>query len=229
MSGATGRLALPGDVIGQLADFVPGPGAYADPEANVVRASRTGRVETIDLGALEAELADEAADESPSSSSAAAGTGDAADAPPGKALPMLMVVPRASASTPAVPAEGDVVMGRVRSVGERQAEVTVLVLGEPGRALRSALRGTVRREDVRATDVDRVVMLRSMRPGDVIRAKVLSLGDRRSLFMATAEPELGVVWARGRSGHVLVPASHDTMRCPATGEDEARKVARYGF
>lgn len=135
-----------------------------------------------------------------------------------------------SSKTAAVPSEGDVVMGRVGVVGERQADVTVLVLGDSqARALRSSVRGVVRREDVRETDVDRVVMLQALRPGDVVRAKVLSLGDKRALFLSTAAPDLGVVWARSRAGHVMVPAAHDSMRCPVTGADEKRKVARFGF
>ena len=39
-------------------------------------------------------------------------------------------------------------------------------------------------------------MAECFRPGDVVRAEVLSLGDARSYYLSTAEPELGVVRAR---------------------------------
>ncbi len=243
-------VVLPGDILGSTSELQPGPGSYADVDAGCVRASRAGRFEPLDLAALhEADAAVAAAgagvsgadDEGDADEDAAEAAGGAAggasvaagdaDAVEGttRALPLAIVEPPAGRSTTAVPAEGDVVMARVRSVGDRQAELVVLVIGETGRALRAPLRGVVRREDIRATDIDRVVMLQSVRPGDVVRAKVLSLGDRRSLFLSTAEPSLGVVWAKSRAGHVMVPAAHDSMRCPVTGEDERRKVARYGF
>ena len=38
------------------------------------------------------------------------------------------------------------------------------------------------------------------RPGDVVRAKVVSLGDARSYFLSTAEKELGVVYAKSVAG-----------------------------
>lgn len=252
-------LVLPGDILGSTSELQPGPGSYADVDGGCIRASRSGRFQLLDLAGLHAADAAAAAAAAgvAGSDNGEAEDGDTDDdqqeeeeevevttdgtavvKPEAKAgdgdgtesmLPLAIVEPPAGRSTTAVPAEGDVVMARVRSVGDRQAELVVLVIGEAGLALRAPLRGIVRREDIRATDIDRVVMLQSVRPGDVVRAKVLSLGDRRSLFLSTAEPSLGVVWAKSRGGHVMVPAAHDSMRCPVTGEDEHRKVARYGF
>lgn len=252
-------LVIPGDVVGSLDAMKPGPGTFVDAKASVIRASICGRIATIDLVSMGLELpvtsdpaeamTGDAATSSPSSASssaampAPAGTSSSSRVSGSSAgssavesaelaalrKPIVLVEPPHSAATAVVPAEGDIVLGRVLGVGDRQAEVEVLVLGTPGRALRSSVRGSVRKEDVRRTDVDRVVMLQAMRPGDVVRARVLSLGDRRSLFLSTAEAELGVIWAKSRAGCVMVPAAHDSMRCPVSGEDEPRKVARYGF
>ena len=60
-----------------------------------------------------------------------------------------------------------------------------------------AMEGTVRRENVREKMVDSVIMIESFRPRDIIRAKVLSLGDSvRSIYLSTAGEELGVMIAQ---------------------------------
>lgn len=41
------------------------------------------------------------------------------------------------------------------------------------------------------------------RPGDVVRAKVLSLGDARSYYLTTADNALGVVHAKSLAGEAL--------------------------
>ena len=53
-----------------------------------------------------------------------------------------------------------------------------------------------RLQDVRATEIDKVVIYDCFRPGDIVRAEVLSLGDARSYYLTTAKNELGVVYAR---------------------------------
>jgi hypothetical protein len=45
-----------------------------------------------------------------------------------------------------------------------------------------------------------VVMHECFRPGDVVRAEVLSLGDSRSFYLTTAKNELGVVYAKSLAG-----------------------------
>ena len=53
-----------------------------------------------------------------------------------------------------------------------------------------------RQQDVRATEVDKVELIACFRPGDLVRAAVLSLGDSRSYLLTTARNELGVVAAK---------------------------------
>lgn len=38
------------------------------------------------------------------------------------------------------------------------------------------------------------------RPGDIVRAKVISLGDARSYYLSTADNSLGVVHAKSLAG-----------------------------
>lgn len=50
-----------------------------------------------------------------------------------------------------------------------------------------ALEGTIKKENVREKMIDSVVMIESFKPRDIVRAKVLSLGDSiRSIYLSTA-------------------------------------------
>jgi hypothetical protein len=40
--------------------------------------------------------------------------------------------------------------------------------------------------------VDKVEVIKCYRPGDIVRARVISLGDARQYYLSTAENELGV-------------------------------------
>jgi exosome complex component CSL4 len=83
-----------------------------------------------------------------------------------------------------------------------------------------------RREDVRALDIDSVEIFKSFRPGDIIRASVISLGDAKSYYLSTAQNELGVVLAHSSGGHTMIPLNWLQMQCPITKTIEFRKVAK---
>ncbi|KAI5286221.1 hypothetical protein KEM54_006957 [Ascosphaera aggregata] len=85
---------------------------------------------------------------------------------------------------------------------------------------------TIRKEDVRAVEKDRVVMDEMFRVGDIVRASVISLGDQTSYYVTTARNEFGVVMARSEEGNMMFPVSWREMRDPVTGKMELRKVAK---
>jgi exosome complex component CSL4 len=118
----------------------------------------------------------------------------------------------------------DVVIGRVIKISVRQASVQIICVGSA--LLKEPLQGAIRARDVRAFEIDSVVMHKSFRPGDVVRAEVLSMGDSRSILLSTAKNELGVVLARSAAGHVMIPQSWQHMECPVTKMKEFRKVAK---
>lgn len=62
-------------------------------------------------------------------------------------------------------------------------------------------------QDIRATEVDKAEVVKSLRPGDIIRARVISLGDSTQYFLSTAENELGVRWAKSAAGAIMIPIS----------------------
>ncbi len=110
-----------------------------------------------------------------------------------------------SSNVNVVPAQGDIVTAKVLSVNPRSAKLHLLCVREA--ALSEPYRATLRREDVRATEKDRVEMYKACRPGDVLLARVLSMGEASSGFLVTtAENELGVVIAYSEaSGAKMVP------------------------
>lgn len=126
-----------------------------------------------------------------------------------------------------VPNVGDVVTARVRKINRRLASCDVLCVGSA--ALRERFSGIIRVQDVRATEIDKVNMVESFRPGDVVRAVVLSMGDTRSYYLSTARNDLGVIYAESRSGVRLVPKSWEEMQCPKTKLIEKRKVAKVAI
>ena len=98
--------------------------------------------------------------------------------------------------------------------------------------------GVVRAQDVRSTDKDSVVLKDCFRPGDIIRATVISLGDARAYYLSTAGNHLGVVHATSsdtsgldhaawtEEGRAMQPISWKEMADPVTGVTEPRKVAK---
>ena len=113
------------------------------------------------------------------------------------------------------------------SINPRQVWCEIVAVD--GKAVNDAsgFQGIVRQQDVRATEIDKVDMYESFLPADVIRAKVLSLGDQRSYYLTTARNELGVVQAKSPfTGEPMVPVSWQEMMCPSTQVKVSRKVAK---
>ncbi|CAN6675039.1 exosome complex component Csl4p [Trichomonascus vanleenenianus] len=86
--------------------------------------------------------------------------------------------------------------------------------------------GIIRLQDVRATERDSVKILSSFRPGDIVRASVISLGDGTNYYLSTASNDLGVIFARSVTGQHMYPIDWQTMKCSVTGIEEPRKCAK---
>ncbi|KAJ6763022.1 hypothetical protein OIU79_023710 [Salix purpurea] len=98
----------------------------------------------------------------------------------------------------AVPEPGSVVIARVTKVMAKTASADIMCVGP--KSVRDKFTGIIRQQDVRSTEIDKVDMHLSFRPGDIIRALVLSLGDARAYYLSTAKNELGVVSAESAAG-----------------------------
>lgn len=126
----------------------------------------------------------------------------------------------------AVPEPGSIVIARVTKVMVRMASVDIICVGT--KSVKEKFSGIIRQQDVRATEIDKVEMHSCFRPGDIVKASVLSLGDARAYYLSTAKNELGVVSAESAAGATMVPVSWTEMQCPSTGQIEPRKVAKVG-
>ncbi|XP_072280492.1 exosome complex component CSL4 [Pyxicephalus adspersus] len=138
-------------------------------------------------------------------------------------MPVLCVV--RDTDSLLLPEVGCTVTCKVMSINPRFGKVQIMYIGT--RPLKNTFKGTIRREDIRATEKDKVEVYKSFRPGDIVIAKVISMGDTQSSYLlSTAENELGVVVARSEAGAIMVPISWCEMQCPKTHIKEPRKVAR---
>jgi hypothetical protein len=66
----------------------------------------------------------------------------------------------------------------------------------------------IRMQDVRMVEKDKVKLFNCFRPGDIVKAKIISLGDARSYYLSTAENSLGVIWAESEAGGELRCVTH---------------------
>lgn len=133
-----------------------------------------------------------------------------------------------------VPGVAQVVLGTVTKLTARYAAVEIKAIEQPA-PLRSVclpepFRGTIRLQDILPEDDKEAPQVSlAFAPGDLVRAKVIGVGDTAAgLLLSTgAEPRLGVVFARSAaSGEPLVPVSWNAMVCSRTGVRESRKCAR---
>ncbi|KAI9051350.1 hypothetical protein LZ554_004397 [Drepanopeziza brunnea f. sp. 'monogermtubi'] len=123
-----------------------------------------------------------------------------------------------------LPEVNSTVLCRVTRIAPRQATVAILVVGET--VLDGEWQGIIRVQDVRATEKDKVKIFESFRPGDIVRANVISLGDQSNYYLSTATNSLGVIMATSEAGNPMYPVSWKEYRDPDTGASESRKVAK---
>ncbi|ORX82563.1 hypothetical protein BCR32DRAFT_219335 [Anaeromyces robustus] len=139
-----------------------------------------------------------------------------------KKLPCISVVKDKEQS--AIPEVDSIVTGKIIRVNPKMATLAIMVVGN--KPCKDDFQGIIRVQDVRSTEKDKVQIYRSFRPGDIVRARVISLGDRHSYYLTTAENELGVIFAQSISGETMIPISWQQMICPKTKVMEYRKCAK---
>ncbi|XP_050438593.1 exosome complex component CSL4 [Adelges cooleyi] len=123
-----------------------------------------------------------------------------------------------------VPAPGDIVTAMVTTLNQDMCKC--LITSVNGHELNETYRGSLRKQDVRTKEIDKIEMLQCFRPGDIILAKVLPMTEAHTFKLTTAENELGVVIACSESGHPMTPISWTEMKCTVTNSVECRKVAK---
>ncbi|KAI9366768.1 hypothetical protein DFJ73DRAFT_890871, partial [Zopfochytrium polystomum] len=139
-------------------------------------------------------------------------------------LPTVTVSAPNLKSSSIIPEVDSTVIGRVVRINPRQATLSILIVG--GVPCSENFQGVIRVQDVRATEKDKVQIYKCYRPGDIVKAQVISLGDSRSYFLSTAKNELGVIFAESAAGHTMFPINWEEMMCPVTLTKEFRKCAK---
>ncbi|KAL4090039.1 hypothetical protein QTP88_024945 [Uroleucon formosanum] len=123
-----------------------------------------------------------------------------------------------------VPAPGDIVTAMVTTLNQDMCKC--LITSVCGHELNETYRSSLRRQDVRMKEIDKIDMLQCFRPGDIILARILPMTEAHTFKLTTAENELGVVIACSEYGHPMIPISWTEMRCTKTSVVEYRKVAK---
>ncbi|KAK6503045.1 exosome 3'-_5 exonuclease subunit ski4 (Csl4) [Arthrobotrys musiformis] len=116
------------------------------------------------------------------------------------------------------------VLCRITRINPRQATASIFIVNN--HICGDEFQGVIRVQDVRLTEVDKVKIFNSFRPGDIVRARVISLGDQSNYYLSTASNELGVVMADSEVGDPMYPINWREMKSTRTGVVEERKVAR---
>lgn len=120
-------------------------------------------------------------------------------------------------------------IGKVVRVKEEECTIEILQINHKScmsKGQGKALEGTIKKENVREKMIDSVVMIDSFRPRDIVRARVISLGDSiRSIYLSTASENLGVLIAQHEeTGRLMLPFDWTTMVDPESVLKESRKV-----
>ncbi|KAK6350083.1 exosome 3'-_5 exonuclease subunit ski4 (Csl4) [Orbilia brochopaga] len=195
-------IVVPGQPLGPAHAYVPGDGVH------------------VFNGQIVSSLVGQVATSKPTSTNT--NTATAATPTISVTKPTLSADEEASATLlPDVHAE---VLCRVTRINARQATVAIFVVN--GRVCGDEFQGVIRVQDVRMTEVDRVRIFTSFRPGDIVRARVISLGDQSNYYLSTAHNSLGVIMASSEAGDPMYPINWREMKSTRTGVIEERKVAK---
>jgi len=120
--------------------------------------------------------------------------------------------------TALVPQIGSIVTGMVTEVRNKNAVIHVFQIGD--KMITNFFKGMLHISGVSQGYVDN--MYNVCKLGDIVRAKVIST-ENRSVFLSTAEKDLGVIYALcSRCGDLLQPENRD-MKCVKCGNIERRK------
>ncbi|KAK9480093.1 hypothetical protein V1514DRAFT_326398 [Lipomyces japonicus] len=220
------QYAIPGQPLGSAREYAAGPGTYVDDLAmtgGAIVASLLGTVQVTTAGGNTSTT-----NTSTTSTTSITGTNAAAAAATviDRRQKISVVRPASTADAgSALPSVHDVVLARVLRINPRQANVAILAVGDSN--LSDEFGGIIRSQDVTETEKDKVKISNCFRPGDVVRAQVISLGDGTNYYLSTARNDLGVVYATSEvSNAAMFPVDWRTMKCSVSGTTEQRKVAK---
>jgi exosome complex component CSL4 len=120
-----------------------------------------------------------------------------------------------------VPKVSSIVIGQIGNAQSDNVLVRIFNLGN--KQLSGEFSGILHISDVSDRYVD--AMTDVCKPGDIVRAKVIS-SKNRIHHLSTNDKNLGILYAFcSRCGNLLEHQRYDDLRCPKCGNVEKRKVA----
>ena len=126
---------------------------------------------------------------------------------PGKKSTMCVRSPKGRVAEEGVVNVGDKVICQIQRINISQVVVSIVSVGD--KEIPDGCKGIIRKEDItaRSIEVDTIALHECFRPGDIIRAEVVSLGDARQYYLSTDGASLGVVAALSQDGNVMVASN----------------------
>ncbi len=121
---------------------------------------------------------------------------------------------------PRIPRQGDIVVGVVESVTNDLAFIDIVSI-EGAMAKNTDFTGVLHISQVSREYIE--TMYDALRPGDVVRARVLNSMNPYQLTIK--EPNLGVIAAFCSKCGSMLKKKDDRLICPACGSVEKRKVS----
>ncbi|KAK2595794.1 exosome 3'-_5 exonuclease subunit ski4 (Csl4) [Conoideocrella luteorostrata] len=200
-------VAVPGQILGSASKYLPGPGTH------------------IYEGSVASSLLGSVVITAPAKAPGPAKRLNKITAPAPEERPTISVARHGGRRQREIlPDVNNIVLARVLRLMPKQAIVVIQQVGDT--VLQTEWQGVIRVQDVRATEKDKVKIYESFKPGDIVRARVISLGDQANYYLSTASNELGVIMATSEAGNDMVPVSWKEYKDPETGASELRKVAK---
>lgn len=150
-------VAVPGQLLGSTAEYLPGPGTHIF--SSNLYASILGPIKTV---------------QPPKPSGPQKRPTKITPAAPTQlsTVSIERALSAVDGKAEILPEVNSVVLCRVTRITPRQATVAILVVGET--VLDGEWQGLIRSQDVRATEKDKVKIFESFRPGDIVKAVVVS-------------------------------------------------------
>ncbi|KAE9555958.1 hypothetical protein FO519_000814 [Halicephalobus sp. NKZ332] len=123
------------------------------------------------------------------------------------------------------PVVGTIATARVVSITQRLAKCSIFCVEDS--VLPCEFSATLRKEDMKDADYSKIIVWEYVKPGDIILARILGVGDIQTAYiLSIAEDELGVVSALGENGERLVRHTLTSVKSPISDYQELRKVAQ---
>ncbi|KAF3311241.1 exosome 3'-_5 exonuclease subunit ski4 (Csl4) [Orbilia oligospora] len=201
-------LVVPGQPLGPVSAYIPGQGVHIF--NGQIIASLVGQVVTNP--------------QTTTTTSTSTSTSTPTAVPPTISVQKPVLTTDEETNATLLPEVSSTVLCRITRINPRQATASIFIVNN--HICGDEFQGVIRVQDVRLTEVDKVKIFNSFRPGDIVRAKVISLGDQSNYYLSTASNELGVIMADSEMGDPMYPINWKEMKSTRTGVVEERKVAK---